>query len=444
MLGLRWLKRTVFLNRDNRRYIGYAVGEIFLVIVGILIALQIDNWNSERQDRAAVDNYLRTIAGNMQEDIHMLEALHASRSETILLALNASNGLLGNTSFNAEEILYLSQAMRNAERVAYFNANTSGFDALKNSGMLGELQGMDVEMLLSRYYVGSARIAQLEQTYNARILAAISLPIEVPSAPVEWFALQDPTALQPGRFEELQEFYSEYYSGRYPERLLDTASDMAPIVREYEKLLALARLVTEMAEAGSYDFDEHARRILADIDAVEQGAGHSRVVQKGKLSLGQYRPGFAYPYYADGHFVSRQQYIDHDYASHGDGALQINVKRGLPWAVFFFDLQDRSNTLGRPSADFTRFDRILLELKGANGGERLLLHMKDKDDPDDGSQTNLEIVLSEQWETYEFDLADFENADISKLSLVLGFLLLNQADSFSFAVRTIQFLESEE
>ena len=444
MLGLRWLKRTVFLNRDSRRYVGYAAGEILLVIVGILIALQIDNWNSERQDRATLNNYLRTIAGNMRDDMRRLRELHAGRGETILLATNARTELLYQQSFNVEEILYLAQAMRTAERVVYFNANTSGFDALKNSGVLDELQGKDVEMLLSRYYVGSARIGHLEQAYNARIMAALSLPVEVSSAPVEIFALGDPTALLPGRFEELQDFYSEYYSGQYPSRLLETASDAAPILREYEKLLTLARLFSKMAEAGSHDLDDHARRTLANIDALEQDAGHRDIVKDGRVNIGHYRPSFAYAYYGDGEFIPRKQYVDHDYVSHVDNVLQVTLKRGAPWAVFFLEVRDRSNSLGRPSSDFTRFDRIRLEAKGASGGERLLLNMKDKDDPDDGSQTNLEIVLSDKWETHEFNLADFENANLLKLNMVLGFLVLDQADPLSFALRTVEFLEPDE
>ncbi len=444
MLGLRWLKHTAFLNRDSRRYIGYAVGEVLLVIVGILIALQIDNWNSDRQDRATLDNYLRTIADNMLEDIHMLERLHAGRSDTILLATNARIGLLHQPSLSVEGLVYLAQAMHAAEEVAYFNANTSGFDALKNSGVLDELQGKDVEMLLSRYYVGSSRTGDLEQAHNARIMAALSLPVEVPTAPVEIFALEDPTALMPGRFEELQEYFSQYYSGQYPRRLLETAIDAAPILREYEKLLAMARLFNTMTRAGLHDFDNHARRALADIDALEQGAGHPDVVRNGRLNLGQYWPSFAYPYYGDGGFIPRHQYVDHDFVSHEDGALRITLKRGAPWAVVFLELRDRSNNLGRPSADFTRFDRILLEARGADGGERLLVHMKDKDDPDDGSQINVEVVLSEQWNTYEFSLADFANADLSELSLVIGFLTLDQEDPLSFAVRTVRFLEPGE
>jgi hypothetical protein len=443
MLRLRWLKHTVFLNRETRRYVGYAVGEILLVIVGILIALQIDNWNSERQDRATLDSYLRTIAGNMREDIHMLEELHAARSEAILLASNARAGLVSQPSLNVNELLYLAQTMRSAEEIAYFNANTSGFDALKNSGVLDELQGKDVGLVLSRYYVGSARTGHLEQAYNARIMAALSLPVEVSSAFVETFALEDPSALQPGRLEELQEFYVQYYGGQYPRRMLDTAIDAAPILREYERQLALARLFIEIVEVGAQDFDDRARRTLAGIDALEQGVGHPDVVRNGRLRLGHYRHGFAYAYYSDGEFVPRQRYIDHDYVHQVDGALRVTLKRGTPWASFFLEVRDRSNTVGRPSSNFTRFDRILLEARGASGGERLLVHIKDKDDPDDGTQTNLEIVLSEQWDAYEFSLADFENADLSKLSLVLGFLILDQTDPLLFDVRTVQFLEPD-
>ena len=46
----RILQRLLIKNRFSK-YLLYAVGEILLVVIGILIALQVDNWNEERQER---------------------------------------------------------------------------------------------------------------------------------------------------------------------------------------------------------------------------------------------------------------------------------------------------------------------------------------------------------------------------------------------------------
>ena len=41
------------LLKENRftRYLVYAIGEIVLVVIGILLALQVNTWNLARQDR---------------------------------------------------------------------------------------------------------------------------------------------------------------------------------------------------------------------------------------------------------------------------------------------------------------------------------------------------------------------------------------------------------
>ena len=51
------------------KYTLYAVGEIFLIIVGILIAVQINDWNENRKEKKAKDmrpqpkkpNYIKKI-----------------------------------------------------------------------------------------------------------------------------------------------------------------------------------------------------------------------------------------------------------------------------------------------------------------------------------------------------------------------------------------------
>ena len=49
------------------KYLLYAIGEIALVVIGILIALQINNWNEERQDKIDEKQYLQRIIYDLEE-----------------------------------------------------------------------------------------------------------------------------------------------------------------------------------------------------------------------------------------------------------------------------------------------------------------------------------------------------------------------------------------
>lgn len=58
------------LAAENRaaKYLRYAIGEIVLVVIGILIALQINNWNSNRIDRQKEREYLQNFLEEMKGD----------------------------------------------------------------------------------------------------------------------------------------------------------------------------------------------------------------------------------------------------------------------------------------------------------------------------------------------------------------------------------------
>ena len=51
------------------KYLKYAIGEIALVVIGILIALQINNWNEQRKDSIIEKVYLEGIKNDLKKDI---------------------------------------------------------------------------------------------------------------------------------------------------------------------------------------------------------------------------------------------------------------------------------------------------------------------------------------------------------------------------------------
>ncbi|WP_417200046.1 DUF6090 family protein [Bizionia sp.] len=48
------------------RYFKYAIGEIILVVIGILIALSINNWNENRKHASAEQEFFKSIKNDLK------------------------------------------------------------------------------------------------------------------------------------------------------------------------------------------------------------------------------------------------------------------------------------------------------------------------------------------------------------------------------------------
>lgn len=57
----RHLRKDQVMTTSSTKYFKYAIGEILLVVVGILIALGINNWNDQKRTEASVNNNLERI-----------------------------------------------------------------------------------------------------------------------------------------------------------------------------------------------------------------------------------------------------------------------------------------------------------------------------------------------------------------------------------------------
>src|SRR5210317_1253450 len=62
-------RKTLLNARKIRKYMAYAGGEIVLVVVGILIALQFNNADLDRQDRKREKDYMVSMLGDLEKDV---------------------------------------------------------------------------------------------------------------------------------------------------------------------------------------------------------------------------------------------------------------------------------------------------------------------------------------------------------------------------------------
>jgi hypothetical protein len=148
---LRRIRGNALNNGNSKLYMIYAVGEIMLVVIGILLALQIDNWNTNKQESKELHNYLRNIQNNLRADLIALEEIKVFRdssfaySQNYLRIANKDEITIDdfNTVENSSYKVYFDQ---------YFKPRISGFESLKNSGYIGKLNGTEIEVTLNDYY----------------------------------------------------------------------------------------------------------------------------------------------------------------------------------------------------------------------------------------------------------------------------------------------------
>lgn len=86
------------LLSENRisKYFIYAIGEIFLVVIGILIALRINNWNEANKDATKEIHYLKSLKSDLQANQVELERVINISNNTILVSDSVLNIAVGN------------------------------------------------------------------------------------------------------------------------------------------------------------------------------------------------------------------------------------------------------------------------------------------------------------------------------------------------------------
>ena len=431
LFWLRKLKRDHLMSDQFRKYFLYAAGEISLVIVGILVALQIDNWNDDRQEEATLRSYLGSIAGNMRADLVELEKLKQQRADVMLSAARAEGLLFYRTSFDVDDIFFYNKALSDVQVPRYFSADLSGYEALKSSGVLDRLQGRDIEKLLSDYIDALRWVELRESDFNDFIRAvaveyAIAQPEDVP-----YFAFANPSALTPEYFEALQPVYEAQVNSTLSRTLILSPGANADLMAHYDRMLVLGKVFVRLVEAGITEFDAAARAALGQIYDPETGIGDPRLVVNGRPVFRSYFLGLA-----SSEGVGA---FDLDSLKSSGDALALQWSGGAEWASFF--MMPVGADEGRFSFDYSGYDRLELELRGAVGGETMFVAIKDRDDPDDEAPPSVALTLTDEWQTYEIPLASFPPVDLDILHIPLAFVFGDAPVAFS--VRNARYLPAD-
>ncbi len=143
----RKIRKKLADNNQFLKYSRYAIGEIVLVVIGILIALQINNWNELQKKQVLKDNYIQSIKKDLEQDIFELNA-YSEEINKSLKDLNILKNRLQNPQANIDTLIQIARYEFDPNYIVAKRFNNNTFNSLISTGNMDLMDSWVIETLL--------------------------------------------------------------------------------------------------------------------------------------------------------------------------------------------------------------------------------------------------------------------------------------------------------
>ena len=146
----RKIRQKTLTENKFSKYLLYAIGEIILVVIGILIALAINNINENRVIQEKEQTYLNGLKAEFQiSKVKLSELIEINKSnflgaKKLLEYVGNKNGTLSEKQFS--ELLFITFSSDIS-----FNPNNSLLNEIINSGSLKDISNKDLRIQLTNW-----------------------------------------------------------------------------------------------------------------------------------------------------------------------------------------------------------------------------------------------------------------------------------------------------
>jgi hypothetical protein len=167
---LRLFRKTGMQSSvEKKTYWAFTVTEFLLIVLGILLALQIDNWNQKRQEKKLENVLLHELLLNLQSDLK--DAVYNDSSLTAIV--NSSEIIL---KYIEEDRPYqdsLEHHFANLTGGTIYNRNLAAYESLKSIG-IGLISNNDLRQQITYLYsVRYDYLLKLEELHHHVVIETL-------------------------------------------------------------------------------------------------------------------------------------------------------------------------------------------------------------------------------------------------------------------------------
>lgn len=146
----RKIRQQLLSENKISKYLFYAVGEVVLVVIGILIALSINNWNENRKNAALESYYLNSLRSNIIQDT----TNYGIKLRDINRTLTELDSAAIKLNLDSNEELWTDKAPGIFMSTFNVNSETSVIEDLKSTGNLSLISNKKIIDSVLVYYKG--------------------------------------------------------------------------------------------------------------------------------------------------------------------------------------------------------------------------------------------------------------------------------------------------
>jgi hypothetical protein len=144
----RKIRQNLLIENKTGKFLKYAIGEIVLVVIGILIALQINNWNNRKETKLKEMEALSEIFQDLKGDKIQLTTLRSNEANIV----KSMEIVL--TEFKARGSIHVDSLHTHLGKALVGNRTrfiTTAYNVLLSSG-IGLVQDKDIRYSVANYY----------------------------------------------------------------------------------------------------------------------------------------------------------------------------------------------------------------------------------------------------------------------------------------------------
>jgi len=147
----RKIRRGSLRENQVGKYLKYALGEILLVVLGILIALQVNNWNEDKQLAETQKIYLKEFSADVEKMYNNYHYSLPAYKEGVQSSIKAFQSFQ-NCEISEDQKVIIDQMLINYKNIGVLYQVRDTYEEMLSANLLANLEDKELKNAITAFF----------------------------------------------------------------------------------------------------------------------------------------------------------------------------------------------------------------------------------------------------------------------------------------------------